>query len=287
MKKIIYLLLSLLLISLCSCSSSGIKTIEEDVTLTTTVDTLVTDNENVKVVLDSIEEEGRYYNLNFTITNKTDTDLVAVMENSTINRVVYEPEFNYHIEAGQTTQVSARYVTLNFENSGIDEVLLIDSHLRLWTATDNVVTAYDGHLFLYPLGDDSITIGLREDLETDKIVYEDEYVKIVAMNKTTEEGGSYFKVRYYFLNKTDKNLHMTFKDSTLNTQEYNTNVYAKIAPEAMFYCTELILLNDLEAMGVSVNDISEITYKINMTVDSKLIFEDKDLVVDVASLITK
>lgn len=184
------------------------------------VATTVVDTASCRVTINEIEEDGELgYTLHACFENLTkDTDCLFAVDTAAVNGVLIEPLFVTEVAAGESYEDSI--VLSDILPEGVDigeytDILLVFtvSDVDDWEAAPIAEKA----AHLYPKGADKVTT-YRHTLGTgEKLLMENEYVTVIAVNSAedTKWGGYYSTL--YFLNKTAEPLLFSVDEATINS----------------------------------------------------------------------
>lgn len=186
---------------------------------------VLVDNDECSIAVKSIDPDGTWgYTLNMEVENKSSDKTYRFTKTDTyVNGVYLSAIWTERVDAGKKS-VSELY----FDNDAL-EILGIE------TVTDIQMTVYaydtDGYssdrvaeatVHIYPYGEENATVYVRETLETDQVLMDNEYVSVIVTGFETEYDGDY-TVNLYLVNKTDEELVYSLDDISIENYIVETS----------------------------------------------------------------
>lgn len=229
MKKVLTLLLIMLLsISMVACgsdSSSGSEsqvssnennsTVEEPNEVTFEEITVV-DNEECVIKITGIDESNMWgYTLKAYLENKSaDKVYMFAVDNASVNGVKSDPLFATEVAAGKKANAEISFMDSNLEEVG--DFTDIEIAFRVYDSEDwTAESAAAESVRIYPYGKDKASTYVREDLETDVVLVDNEHVKAVVTASDPDDMWG-FTLNMYLENKTNNEVMFSIDDASVN-----------------------------------------------------------------------
>lgn len=168
---------------------------------------VLVDDENCTVKITGIEEDAIWgYTLKVYLENKTDLELMYSVDNVSVNGYMCDPFWANTVTTGMKANEEISFSTDSFERNGIETPTDIQLTLRVsdnndWMADPLVEEEYT----VYPMGEEAFQTYERADQSEDKVLFDNEYCKMIVTGFETDEIWGY-TMKVYLENKTDTEL---------------------------------------------------------------------------------
>ena len=199
------------------------ETVQETETATTeeiTFESLtVVDNDECSIVITGVNPDGIWgYTLDVELENKSsDVTYMFAVRDASINGVESDPLFATTVAAGKKS-VDEIYFTDDDDliENGIDVFTDIEISFYVYD-DDNYTGDYvaEETVHVYPYGEENATTFVREDLETDTVLVDDDNVTVIVTGYELDEIWGY-TVNLYLVNKTDTSVMFAVEDASVN-----------------------------------------------------------------------
>lgn len=298
MKKLFALLLAaMMLLSLTACgggesetnSTTGNSTTEEiinEATVDTATETtqaptepefeeiVIVDNDDFTFSITGIGEDSFWgYTISVFVENKTDTEVIFSWNNVSVNGFMCDPFWAVSVPAGLKTNENISFFQEDFELNGITEVTDITftlSTLDAETWEESFSTDYT----LYPLGEDAVTEFVREAVEGETVLFDNDSCAMIITGY--EPNGFYgYTVNVYLENKTDATLMFSADGVSVNGFLCDPYWATVVAPGKKCNTTISWFTEDFENNGIT--EVETITFPITVYDDANW---DADYLVD-------
>ncbi len=174
------------------------------------------DNEKGTFTITGIEEDGTLgYTLKAKVENKTeDTGLMFSVDSGYINGVDANPLWASEVPAGKTDNSDITFTDYELHENGITEYTDIELHIKLYDSEDYTDYAEDV-VHIYPYGEENATTFVREDKDTDNVIIDNEYAKVVVTGYNPD-GWLGYEVGVYYENKTENSIMFSVDEASIN-----------------------------------------------------------------------
>lgn len=188
---------------------------QSDITFTETV---AVDNEYCKVTLTEIEPDNEFgYTIKVLLENKTqDTTLLYSVDSCSVNGLQVIPVWGTEVSAGKKANSEIVICDTDLNANNITKYTDIELMFRVSDATDLMTDGYaNEYVKIFPYGEDKVEKFVREEKERDKILVDNEYVKITATNFGMNENDD-FDIELYIENKSDYTIIIGCDEASVN-----------------------------------------------------------------------
>lgn len=157
------------------------------------------------------------YTLKAVLENKNnEKTYMFSLENASINGVQVSPLFANEVSPGKKSNEKISFADSNLNGNDIGEYTDIELTFRVydsdnWSADE--VARETVHI--YPYGEEKATVFVREALETDNILIDNENVSVIVTGYREDTIFGY-SVDVYLINKSDKNIMFCVDDASVN-----------------------------------------------------------------------
>ena len=180
-------------------------------------ETVLVDNDYCKLTVHSIQaNDDSYYSLKATVENKSDKNIAFVFQNGTLNGYMIDPVWSAIIPAGTTSEESIGFYKGDIMLTGADEVTEIRTNLKGFDSDTLAEMYVDEPVVIYPAGEANVKKFPRADQPTDKVVFDNEYCRMLAYDIGMDSILGY-TVYLYLENKTeDRDISFMAEEGALN-----------------------------------------------------------------------
>lgn len=238
MKKFIALLLALMLVfAFVACSENGGKNDDDDEDEDETAsveesnedeedgegleitfeETVVVDNEFCKITItDIVPDNSMGYTLNVSLENKGAQTYTFGVGDTAINGVQCMAMFSQDVGAGKKANEEIVFFEEDFYGNDIGEYTDVKLEFIAYDDEYNEVMSETVHV--YPCGEENAATYVREDKETDVVIVDNEYVKVIVTDYTYDKHTSYseYCANLYIESKTDYIISVDTDDVSVN-----------------------------------------------------------------------
>lgn len=237
MKKLIVILLSATLaVSLAACS--GTEPQPTDSAITQPAETIpvtqapteppvvpmemgemvIIDNENCSFVIKSASQNAYVgMTVEVLLENKTDKTLLFTWNNTSVNGFMHDPFWAEEVAAGKKANSTVSFDTYQLENYGVESVDEIEFTLYVYDSDDFMADPYVNEVFtIYPTGLSAQTMvyPTRVSKDGEKVIVDNEDITFIIESAGMD--GSFYNLRCYLANKTDRNVMVSWEDVSVD-----------------------------------------------------------------------
>ena len=237
MKKLITILLSaLLVLNLAACSGTEPQPTNPGSTQpaeTTPVaqtpteppvvpmemgETVIIDNENCTFTIKSASQNAYVgMTVEVLLENKTDKTLLFTWNNTSVNGFMHDPFWAEEVAPGKKANSTINFDTYQLESYGVESVDEIEFTLHVYDSDDFMAHPYVNEVFtIYPTGLSAETMVYppRESKAGEQVIVDNEDVTFIIESAGVD--GSFYNLRCYLSNKTDKNVMISWEDVSVD-----------------------------------------------------------------------
>lgn len=238
MKKLITMIMAAaLLLSLAACSGGAqeqpttpVVTQPHETTPTTPMptdppeipmemgETVIVDDENCTFTIKSATQNAHVgMTLEVLLENKTDKTLLFTWNNTSVNGFMHDPFWAEEVAAGKKANSTIYFDTYQLEDYGVESVDEIEFTLYVYDSDDFMADPYVNEGFtIYPTGLSAETMVYPDRMpkEGETVIVDGEEVTFIIENAAVD--GSFYDLRCYIANKTDKNLMFSWDDVSVD-----------------------------------------------------------------------
>ncbi len=241
MKKSISMVLTCLVMGiLTACSSESVEgTISEDVSVVVTEEKIaqsteaetiaeteavlfeemiVVDNDECTIKITGIEPDDFWgYALKADFENKSSEKTYMYSVNSAaINGVQCDPFFATEVAAGKKAKENISFSDSALEEYGIEEITDIELVFRVYDSNDWMAepVALES-IHVYPMGEENATVFVREQSETDIVLFDNENITAIVTGTEVDDIWGY-TLKFFFVNKTDSEVMFSVDEASIN-----------------------------------------------------------------------
>ena len=191
----------------------------EDIEAVPFEEIVVIDNDACAIKITGIEEDNFWgYTVNAYMENKSaDKTYMFSVESAAINGVSCDPLFANEGAAGKKSNDDINFMDSELEENDIGKFTDIEITFRVydsddWTADDIA----NETVHIYPYGEDKATTFVRETLDTDNVVIDNDYVTVIVTGYENDDIWGY-TANLFLVNKTtDTNLMYNVDEASIN-----------------------------------------------------------------------
>ena len=267
MKRIFCILLTALtLLSLWGCSAEGEEkkvAIPENITFT--AETLL-DNEQLRVTAVSVTEsdpEGCVVTLE--MENRTELALVAEINSASVDGCMFNPGLSEPISPKEVITTQVTFPKTDLDGYGITASTQIEINCYVYDEDTFEEVSINEDFVLYPRGKQVARYQTRKDKDTDVVLMDNEYCKII-LTATNPDSFWGYDQSVFVLNKTDKALVFTTQEAFLNEVACDPFWTHTIPAGKCSNTTMYWFENNLKSAGIEqVNEITLLLSVVNLS----------------------
>ena len=222
------------------------------------------DDENCCIKITGIDMEGEYGpELKIYIENKSEDKTYSVStERSSINGIQADTYIYMGAEvapqkkANETIEVYAHHL----EEYGVDKLTDIRLQFRVLDK-ENWEDVARADVHVYPYGEENAETYVREAKETDKVLIDNDSVKVTAIGAEMNEEREFYEVSLYVENKTDAQVMFEAENTSINGYMLETYWAVSVNPKTVGFSIMSWHSDDLEENDIS--EVEEIEFKLN------------------------
>ncbi|MCD8383124.1 MAG: hypothetical protein LUC30_09515 [Clostridiales bacterium] len=261
--------------------AEGIETEEDESIESDTEETetsfeelVVVDNDECAITITGIDADNIWgYTLTALLENKSsDKTYMFSVDDASINGVKCDPYFASEVTAGKkSNEEISFYNSDTLEENGITVFTDIELTFSVydnddWTADDVAnVTVH-----VYPYGEENATTFERENLDTDIVLVDNEYVTVIVTGCEYDDVWGY-AVNLYLVNKTDSKVMYSVDNASVNGYMVDPYYADTVAAGTCAFSSMYWYSEDLEDNGIT--EVDEIEFELN-------IYDNDDWAVD-------
>lgn len=213
-----------MVISVASCDTETAKNPDSEDTGTTenkeiTFEEIsVVDNDECVIKITGIDADNLWgYTLSAYLENKSaEKTYMFSVESASVNGVQTNPLFASTVAAGKKANENISFSDSSLEENGITDFTDIELTFRVydsenWTA-DNVARET---VHIYPYGENKAEMYVRETKDSDNVIIDNEYVKVIVTGYDEDNMWGY-TANLFLINKTDKTVMFSVKEASVN-----------------------------------------------------------------------
>lgn len=175
------------------------------------------DNENITVKVTSVKpDDSLGYSMNLYLENKSDSTLMFTLDRVSVNGFMCDPFWAATVTPGMKANEPVTFLSSSLKDIGIDTVTDITFTLRVYPADD--ITEEDllnQVCTIYPLGKDAVVPFVREAVDGEIVLFDNEYATMVIEGSQEDTLWGY-SLKVYLENKTNQNLLFSVSDAAVN-----------------------------------------------------------------------
>lgn len=218
MKRIwAFILTVMLLLSLAACAIND--TAQDDIKgheLSFT-EKVVVDNDECAIVITGIEPDSMWgFTLNVQLENKSDSTVYTyIVESAAANGVQVETLFYEKVEPGEKSDEKIYFWDDDLVNNGVGEFTDAKLTFRVYDGSSDEDDVVNVTVHVYPYGKDEAERYIRRVQNTDNVIVDNEYAKVIIMGYDENSFWGY-DVKLFIENKTNTTLVLSLDDASVN-----------------------------------------------------------------------
>lgn len=181
------------------------------------------------------------------------------------------PDWEFSLEAKESIDSALTCSALELEKHGItvaDELIL--EPVAFYADSYDLVTEEGKRFTLYPTGKKNVDIQFEDRIpaENETVVIDDENMLFVIQG-AEEDFLKGYAVNYYFENRTDKYLFISFIETSINNKKVSYQYFPSMLPGTRGYMKGCFSFTALEEAGINIDEVNIIkgTVKVQDTED--------------------
>lgn len=225
---------------------------------------VVVDNDLCLIKITDIDPDDVFgYTLKGYFENKSaDKTLTFCAQTATINGIQNDLYFATDVAPGKKANESISFDVALLEFDGVGDFTDIELNFVVSDSEDwasDPLAEVTAHV--YPYGEDKAVDFAREDKDTDTVLVDNEYVKVVAIGTVEDDWG--YNLVLYMENKSDKNLTISADEVSVNGFMLDPLFGAELSTGNCSYAAINWFLSELEEN--SIEDVIKIEFKLYVT----------------------
>lgn len=214
----------------------------------------VIDNEQCTIIITSVEPGNKKCTLKALLENKSsDKTYMFAVENAFVNGVDSDPMFATEVAAGKKSNKTIDFTS----NYDIGDFTDIEITFRVYDSNDwSADNVGNDTIHIYPYGEENAIIFERKPQDTDNIIADNEYVKIIVTGIEPDEIWGY-TVNLFLINKSDKEVMFSVDDASVNGYMIDPFYATSVMPGKCKFSSMSWSANSLEENGISEVEIIE------------------------------
>lgn len=178
---------------------------------------VIVDDENCTFKVTGIDPNGYWgYTIKVFLENKTDKELMFSWDNVSLNGFMCDPFWACSVTAGMKANEEISFYEEDLELNGIQTVTDISFDLTVYDSNDwSADYLVSDNFTIYPYGEEAVTPYVREAVEGETVLVDNEYCTIIIVGYDPDNYWGY-TVNVYLENKTDSTLMFAIEDAAVN-----------------------------------------------------------------------
>ena len=218
MKKLLAIFLAFaLLFSLAACDPESASDEDKKSNKTSFSKQVVVDNDDCKITITKLDlDDKNGPTLKAQLENKTEGTLLAfTLDTASINGVQTSAYLYQTVEAGEKETREIVFSDEALAKNDIGDYTDIELSFRVRDDSDWAAEPVaEETVHIYPYGEDKASKYVREEQKSDKVLIDNEYVSIVALD--FEDENEYQDLNLYIVNKTDDDIEINADNVSVN-----------------------------------------------------------------------
>lgn len=181
-------------------------------------ETVIIDNEKCTFTIKSASQNAYVgMTVDVLLENKSDKTLLFTWNNTSVNGYMHDPFWAEEVAAGKKANSTIHFDTYQLENYGVESVDEIEFTLYVYDSDDFMADPYVNEVFtIYPTGlsAETMVYPTRESKEGEQVIVDNEDVTFIIESAGVD--GSFYNLRCYLSNKTDKNVMVSWEDVSVD-----------------------------------------------------------------------
>lgn len=248
--------------------TQAVVEMESDASEISFEEVIAVDNEYCTIKITEIDLDNMWgYTLKTYLENKSDDKVFMYsVDSAAINGVDTDPYFATEVAAGKKSNEEITFMSDELEKEGITDYTDIELNFRVydsndWTAEDVVQIS----VHVYPYGEENAVRYTREQQDSDVILVDNEYTKVVVTGYEWDEIWGY-NVMLYIENKSDTSIMVSADNVSVNGFMLDPFYADSVSAGNCAFSSMSWYEEDLEANGIT--EIEEIEFVLKVYDDS-------------------
>lgn len=179
---------------------------------------IAVDNEYCTIKITGIDPDNLWgYTLTAYLENKSaDTTYMFSVTTAAVNGVQTDPLFASEVAPGKKSNTAISFADSTFESNGIEAFTDIELSFRVYDSNDwTADPVAEETVHLYPYGEENATHYVRESLDSDTILVDNDHVTVIVTGYDEDDIWGY-AVNLFIVNKSDKNIMISADEVSVN-----------------------------------------------------------------------
>lgn len=174
------------------------------------------DDDNVKFEITGIDHDGFWgYTWNVSLENKTGSNLMFTLENTSVNGVMSDPFWAETVSAGKNANSKISWSDTDFEKNDIEKVTEVSFTLRAYDADQFEPEYLNQEFSVFPYGEENAQNNSRQTAGTDLVLFDNNQCAM-SLTGVDPDGDWGYTLKATLTNKTDQNLMFSIDDASMN-----------------------------------------------------------------------
>ncbi|MDO5123143.1 MAG: hypothetical protein Q4D44_00570 [Eubacteriales bacterium] len=210
------------------------------------------DNANYSFTVDYIDTEDDYYSLviDTKAKNKSETEKYTFsIDDVVINGLVSYGSYYETVEAGDRTTEDISFYYANAPKGVTEEktkATIVTFTLNVTDSDYETVDTLD--VVVYPEGEKKVEMYERKSLKTDKVIYDDNDIKITYVGRENPYGSEY--VYFFIENDSDRAVTINFDEVKVNGNASECYFYTSVPADTDGYNYIYISEDEMDDLGI-------------------------------------
>lgn len=215
--------------------------------------TVVMDNELLYFEISEIDPDGDWgYELKTHTENRSDdTNLSVYLSYASVNGISCDPAFSVETAPGKQANQSIDIWPEEFGGVNIGDYTDIELTFRVYDSENWFEDPlFEETIHIYPYGEDKASTFVREPLDSDTVILDNEYVTVVVLGYGIDEVWGY-TVYFYFVNKTDSEAMFAVDNCSVNDCMIDPFYAHSVAPGKCSFSSMSFMETEFEDNNIS------------------------------------
>ncbi len=224
----------------------------------------VVDNDECSIKITGIEKDNFWgYTLKAQIENKSaEKTYMFSVRDAAVNGVQTDVLFANEVAPGKKSNESISFTDQDLENNGIDDFTDIELYFRVYDNDDWTADAVaEESVHIYPYGEEYADKYVRETLESDNVILDNEYATVIVTGYENDDIWGY-TVNLFLINKTDKTVMFSVDEASVNGFMADPLFASTVMPEKCAFTSMSWSETTLEEN--SITDVQNIEFKLSV-----------------------
>ena len=179
---------------------------------------MVADNEECTVKITGLDKDSIWgYSLNVYMENKSqEKTYMFAVDSAAVDGVQCDPLFASEVAPGKKSNEKISFSSSALEKNDIKDFTDIEINFRVYDSNNWEADAVaEENVHIYPHGENAVKLFQREAQETDKVIADNEYVKVTVIGYEEDDTWGY-GAELFIENKSDANVMVAAEDVAVN-----------------------------------------------------------------------